>query len=251
MKYLPLLLIAISFRIAGFAQTEYTGPSKASQEYNAYRIKITRPPYGLEKVLGLIKKIKSLKDDEDGDGGTSALSPQVYASLSLREKFTYHMVHGESYAQNCDYGFADNDEEKKIYALLPTPFGDEYWNDKQRKFFEDNHDSVVALMTESIIRSHRAGVNYKHVIVKINATEMIPLLINTYNADKKDHDILTTLNLLMLGNKYAPFMASESYRKLYAKEDARWEAFLNFNEANEALILQRATDFYNGLPKKN
>ena len=105
-------------------------------------------------------------------------------------------------------------------------------------------------MTESIGRSHRVGVNYKQVIERINATEMIPLLISTYNIDKKDHDILTTLNLLMLNNKYAPFMTSESYRKLYAKEDSRWEAFLTFNTANEGLIIQRATEFYNGLPKK-
>jgi hypothetical protein len=105
-------------------------------------------------------------------------------------------------------------------------------------------------MTASIGRSHRVGINYKHVIVKINATEMIPLLISTYNIDKKDHDLLTVLNLLMLNNKYQPFMTSESYRKLYAKEDSRWEAHLTFNDANEALIIQRATEFYDGLPKK-
>jgi len=251
MRYIPLFLIYMSLHTVCLGQTDEQGPSKASWAYHAYRTKITRPPYGLEKVLDLIKKIKSVEDSDYSDAGTAALSPQIYASLPFREKFTYHMVHGESYSQNCDYGFADHDEEKKIYALLPTPFGEEYWNDKQRKFFTDNHDSVIALMTESIGRSHRAGINYKHVIVTINAVEMIPLLISTYNSDKKDHDILTVLLLLMLHNKYGPFMASESYRKLYAKEDHRWEAYLNFNPANEALIIQRATDFYNGSGKNN
>jgi len=251
MKYMLLLLVAVSLHTASSAQDEPNAPSQASQDYHAYRSKITRPPYGLEKLLGMIKKIKWVGEDENGDRSTATLSAPVYATLSLREKFTYHMIHGESYSQNCDYGFADFDEEKKIYALLPTPFGEEYWNDKQGKFFIDNHDTVVALMTESIGRSHRIGVNYKQVIAKINATEMIPLLISTYNVDKKDHDILTVLNLLMLDNKYGPFMASESYKKLYAKEDSRWEAYLGYNAANEALIIQRATDFYNGLAKKN
>ena len=250
MKYIPLLLISMILHTVCFAQPEDEGPSKASLAYHEYRSKITRPPYGLEKVLRLIDKIKPVESEEVSDNGTAALSPKIYASLSFREKFTYNMVHGESYSQNCDGGFVDHDEEKKIYAMLPTPFGDEYWTDSQRKFFADNHDSAVALMTESIGRSHRVGVNYKQVIERINATEMIPLLISTYNIDKKDHDILTTLNLLMLNNKYAPFMTSESYRKLYAKEDSRWEAFLTFNTANEGLIIQRATEFYNGLPKK-
>jgi len=250
MKHIPLLLIAIGFQIVSFAQSEEKHPSKASQAYHEFRKKNTRPPYGLEKVLSLINKTEKVRE-EDEDAGTWVIAPKAYASLSFREKFTYHMIHGESFAQNCDISFADFDEEKKIYAEVPSPFSEEYWSDKQVKFFSDNHDSVVAVMTESIGRSHRAGVNYKQVIVKINATEMIPLLISTYNIDKKDHDILTVLNLLMLNNKYQPFMTSDSYRKLYAKEDSRWEAHLTFNEANEALILQRATDFYNGLPKKN
>ena len=105
-------------------------------------------------------------------------------------------------------------------------------------------------MSESIERARRVGVNYKNAIVEINATEMIPLLISTYNTDKKDHDILTLLMLLMLNNKYPAFMSSVSYTKLYASKESRWSACLNFNAANEALIIQRATDFYNGLPKK-
>ena len=243
-----LTLAALALYVAAFSQTddEPKGPSEASQAYEHYRNKITRPPYGLEKVLDLIKKAP-----ESGEEGGSALSSKAYASLTLREKFTYNMVHGESYSQNCDAGLATVDEEKKIWAELPPALGEEHWSGRQTDFLNEYRDTVVALMSESIGRAHRVGVNYKNVIVEINATEMIPLLISTYNTDKKDHDILTLLMLLMLNNKYPAFMSSASYTKLYASKESRWENYLNFNAANEALIIQRATDFYNGLPKKS
>jgi hypothetical protein len=247
MKKSLFTLATLIFCMAAFSQAddEPKGPSDASWAYEQYRSKITRPPYALEKVLGLIKSAPS-----SGDDGGTALSSKVYGSLTLREKFTYNMVHGESYSQNCDAGMARVDEEKKIWAELPGPFGDEHWSGRQMDFFNEHRDSVITLMAESIERSHRVGLNYKKVIDEINATELIPLLIDTYNADKRDHDILTVLMLLMLAGKYPAFIKSSSYTKLYASKDSRWEAFLNLNSANEALIIQRATDFYNGLPKK-
>ncbi|HLA58698.1 MAG TPA: hypothetical protein VK622_08055 [Puia sp.] len=57
------------------------------------------------------------KDNEDA--GERALSERIYASLSLREKFTYNMIQGESYFQNCDAFLSSIDEEKKISARLP------------------------------------------------------------------------------------------------------------------------------------
>lgn len=249
MKRIFLTLAVAAVHAIAFAQTGDDGayakqPGKASVAYHAYRTKITRPPYDLEKILALVGKTRA--DEEDN----VVLSSSIYASLSFREKFTYNMVHGESYDQNCDGGLFDVDEEKKISAMLPGAFGDALWSDRQEKFFADNHDSVVALMTASIGRTHRVGVNFKHVIVDINATEMIPLLISTYNIEKKDHDLLTLLMLLMLNNKYQPFMVSASYKKLYADKESRWSTYLNFNSANEALIIQRATDFYGVLTKK-
>jgi hypothetical protein len=247
MKKTLFTLAALILFATAFSQSDDDpkGPSDASWAYEKFRNKITRPPYGLEKVLGLIKNAPS-----SGDEGGTMLSSKVYGSLTLREKFTYNMIHGESYSQNCDAGFATIDEEKRIWAELNGPFGEDHWSGRQTDFFNEHRDSVVTLMAESIERSRRVGLNYKNVIEEINATEMIPLLISTYNIDKKDHDILTVLMLLMLNNKYPPFMQSASYTKLYADKESRWKTFLNFNSANEALIIQRATDFYNGLPKK-
>ena len=117
------------------------------------------------------------------------------------------------------------------------------------EFFITSKDSVIKFMEEVILKDNRIGVNFKQAIVEMNAREMIPFLIQTYNATKKDHDILTVLLLLMKQNKYQPFMVSASYKKLYRDEEASYESYLNFNTANETLIIKRATDFYNGLKK--
>jgi len=245
-KIMPLLLVLLVCTVCR-AQDEEHLPGKASEAYHKSRQKSTTPPYGIQKVRSLTSKIKDVPEKDNEDAGERALSEKSYASLSLREKFTYNMIQGESYFQNCDAFLPSLDEEKKIYARLPRTFDDASWSDRQKKFFKDNRDSVIGLMTESIGRTHYVGLNYKHVIVDINATEMIPFLIGIYQEQRKDHDILTTLLLLMLNNKYPPFMASPSYKKLYADEGDSYGAFLIGNTANQDLIIQRATDFYNGL----
>ncbi|MBC7948262.1 MAG: hypothetical protein H7Y42_10315 [Chitinophagaceae bacterium] len=212
--------------------------SKESEEYHEYRVKPTVPPHGLAKVKALIKDIKVDEDD------TEALARNVYESLSLREKFTYNMIHAESYSQNCDANPPIQEEHKKIFGYLPDAFGEYAWSDRQSGFLRANRDSVISLMKESITRSKRVGVNFKHAIIEINAREMIPFIIAAYAEIKKDLDLLTVLLLLMKENEYDPFIASASYRKLYSDE-SNYAAFLVFSKGNEELIIKRATDFYN------
>lgn len=100
----------------------------------------------------------------------------------------------------------------------------------------------------SVSKNNRVGINYKQVILEMNATAMIPFLIKTYSVSKKDHDLLTLLMLLMKENNYEPFMNSASYKKLYG-ENSNYQDYLAFSRANEDLIIKRATEFYNG--KKN
>lgn len=238
---LPLLLL---FSVALPAQDdamEWKEPSKESQAYHDYRTKTTTPPYGLAKVQALIGKIRY-----DGENDLKALGAKTYNSLSLREKFTYTMIHGESYSQNCDAMPPIQEEQKKIFAYIPDMFGEYAWSERQIKFLKNNRDSVRALIKESVIRSKRLGVNYKHAIVEMNAKEMIPFLVETYNTTKQDRDILTLLMQLMKDNEYEPFLKSASYRKLYG-EDADYLSYLDYNTANEQLIIKRATDFYNGI----
>ena len=249
MKDLSLLLLAVCVISHCFAQDDRKEPSPTSVAYHDYRQYETVPPYGLEKVKQLIKYKTARSTNEDDDQWTDSLPEKLYRSLSFRERFTYNMIYEESFSQNCDIDQPVVDEEKKIFGHLARERGEGSWSDRQAKFFDDNKDSAIALMTESIGRAKRVGLNYKYVIVYINATSMIPTLIDTYNMQKKDRDILTVLMLLMLNGKYTPFMESLSCKKLYVGKDTYYDASLAFNSANEALIIQRATDFYNGLGK--
>lgn len=251
MKFYSLLLLCCFTYCYTSAQEEqeWKEPSKESQAYHTYREWEASPPYSLAKIKSLIAKIKP--EEKDGeDGGTEKLNATIYQSLSLREKFTYHMIHGESYSQNCDATPPIQDEQKKIFAQLLDLFGESSWGDRQQKFFITNRDSVMQWIKACVTKDKRIGLNYKQALVDINATEMIPFLISTYNTTKKDHDILTVLMLLMKNNEYQPFMASSSNKKLYGGNDyERYNAFLNFNIPNEELIIKRATDFYNGIAK--
>ncbi|WP_291910574.1 hypothetical protein [Chitinophaga sp. CB10] len=236
MKFLFLgLLSLLPFRTL-LAQ-EYPMPSKESMAYHEARFRKSIPPYGLAKVKEMIAKIQPDADEAE------ALSSRDYLSLSLREKFTYHMIHPETYAQNCDAVPPVMDENKKIFSRIPSSFGDFIWSKRQADFLVENKDSVCALIKESALRSKRIGCNYKEAILEMNAVEMIPFLVDFYNRDKKDLDLLTVFLQLMEQNKYEPFMKSASWKKLYS-ENASYEAYLDYNSANEALILQRVTDFY-------
>lgn len=232
--------LVLFFSVSVMAQDDgvWRPASKESQVYHEYRVKLSVPPYGLAKVKGLITKIKV--DDEDNE----ALGKEVYNALSFREKFTYHMIHAESFSQNCDAMPPIQNEQKKIFAYIPDAFDEYAWSDRQSAFLKKNRDSVIALIKESVTRSKRVGVNFKHAIVEINAKEMIPFLIAMYNGTKKDLDILTVLMELMKDNEYAPFLQSPSYKKLYS-DDSDYMSYLVYNKGNEELIIKRATDFYN------
>ena len=234
------LLFLLFFANVLFAQDsdEWKDASKESQAYHLYREKITVPPYDLQKVKAIIAHTGS--DSEDN----IALSHSKYEALSFREKFTYNMIHGETFSQNCDAMPPIQEEQKKIFAQLPDLFGEYSWSDRQLEFFKNNRDSVIELMRASILRTKRVGLNFKEVIVQLNATALIPFLINTYNVEKKDHDLLTVFMLLMKQDKYDPFLNSSGYKKLYADEESSYRAFLNFNSENEALIIKRVTEFY-------
>ncbi|TDQ08409.1 hypothetical protein [Pedobacter metabolipauper] len=238
MKY-KLLTIALLFCSSLFAQESADYNQKQSKESLAYheaRTKISVPPYGIVKVRAKIAKITS-------DTENLKLSAKEYLSLSLKEKFTYCMIHAEDYDQNCDPVLPVIDEEKKIMASLENPFPEFAWSERQTAFLNKNRDSVMALVKASVLRSKRMGLNYKLAINEINGWEMIPFIIQTFKADHKDLDLLTLLMKLMINNNYAPFMQSETHRKLYGNE-ANDRSYIKFNKANEDLMLSRANDFY-------
>lgn len=244
MKYL-VLLAAMFTTTSLLAQEDevYKEPSKESQAYHEYRNKLSVPFYPSANVKNAIKKYVKTDQDEN-----LVMKESIYNKFTPKEKFVYAMIHPEAYSQICDANPPIQDEHKKIFGQLPDAFADYALSERQEKFLKDNSDLVAGYFKECIARNNRVGVNYKQVIVNINAVSMIPFLIQIYNKQKKDHDILTMLLLLMKNNNYEEFLKSTGYKKLYG-EESNYLSYLDLNTANVDLIIKRATDFYNGYKK--
>lgn len=238
MNKLPSLLIAFSLLVCvSYAQLG-PKPTAASLKYHAYRCESTDPAVPTARVKSLIKHIKPDQDDN------RALADKVYNSLTVDEKFAYAMLHGEDFSQNCNEMSVLADEQKKIFAYPPGAFGDEaVWSERQRKFLKDNRSQVISLLRSTMKKKHRAGVNLKQAIVELNAVELIPDLVSLYKSQRKDHDILTVLMLLMKEGRFKPFMESASYKKLYG-DDSNYQAYLVANTANQDLVMERALAFH-------
>jgi len=226
-------------------EEEGTGVTKDWSSHKGFTV----PPFGLEKVRALIGKIKVVDDTAGEDGFLETMDDKTYAALSLDEKFTYNMIHTEDYSQNCDGMPARSDLDHRIYGQLPGIFGEYSWSQRQLAFYKDNRDSVESLMKILVARDTMIGKNMRAAIVEMNGVQLIPFIVDSYRKSegKKDHFLLTVLLLLMKNNLYMEFINSQSWTKLYGRHEDSYSAYLVFNKANEDLIIQRATNFYNGL----
>ncbi|MEI8281349.1 MAG: hypothetical protein WCG75_02990 [Armatimonadota bacterium] len=243
MKKLLSFLLVFAAVGSVLAQEEIAKTSAASKQYRLYREAMSMPTYGLAKVKGLIKKIKRDKEDN------MRLSDKVYGSLTVEERFTYTMIHGEDSSQNCDVMMPVVDEEKKIFSFWPDAFGGEsVWSDRQRQSLSNNRTKVIELLRATMKLRERAGANIKNAVMELKANELIPDLIAVYRIKRKDHDILTLLMLLMKEGQYPEFINSASYTKLYG-EESNYKGFLEANSANQQLIMDRAMAFYKSLHK--
>ena len=213
---------------------------------------ISIPSFGLKKVMAAIRQLREKEGGRDADGFTIALSDTAYNALTFAEKFTYNLIHGEDYSQMCDALPARPDPEHRIYGQTADFFGEFSWSKRQLNFFRNNRDSVGQLTKAVIDEQGKVGMNLIDAIVEANATDMIPYLIDIDRKDNSNHYILTALLLLMEKNNYPEFTSSVSYTKLYKSDRGTYSAYLVYNKANEDLIIQRATNFYNtreGAPK--
>ena len=93
-------------------------------------------------------------------------------------------------------------------------------------------------------------LNYKSVIIELNAVEMIPWLVDFFKrkTKEKDGDILTIFFNLMVVNKFPPFMKSISYQWLFVWSDRRPNSII-FNSANSKLTIERAMGLYSSKQK--
>ncbi|TDX02053.1 hypothetical protein [Dinghuibacter silviterrae] len=259
MPYLCIAMIVVATACASASEKTAPAPAPAAKDSTAAidsndvfsdpRIQ-AMPAFGYKMIKAAIDTINDTIHEEESTG----LNDSAYNALTLDQKFAYNLMHPEFYAQNCsimpehtDSVNKDTKEGEHIYAYLPQYFDLLEWSDRQEEFFKDNKDSVAVLIRNIIARQNRVSNDLKWVIDEANITSLIPTLMDTYKQQPgpKDHYILTLLMRLMEQNKYPEFMQSASYKKLFANGANTGSAYLAYNQANEDLIFQRATRFYN------
>lgn len=236
-------VLALTLLIAPPAPFKQTPePSAATRRYYESRKTLTIPKYGADKVQALIKTIKT--KDQDDDVPTSVLPRDQFDKLSLAEQFTYTMLHGELGLQNCDAMMYVNGAEKKVFGHFPDAFGDEStWSESQEAFMRSHRAEFVPLIRETMAEQGVVGVNIKHAVLVLKANEVIPDLVAVYKKNRKDHDILTLLMLLMRDGEYRPFLKSATYRKLYG-EQSSYSSWITASKANQDLVGARAMAFH-------
>lgn len=239
MRKLFTLCLVIAAIPTLFAQEEMSPrASAASRKYSEFRHQDVTPTYGLAKVKAIVQKIK---EDQDMN---RRMSDKDYASLSLKEKFTFVMIHGEDFSQNCDAMPEIMDEHKKIFSFFPGGLKEEAaWSQRQRDFLKENRSKVIDLIKDTIQTKKRVGANLKSAILELNAVETVPLLVTTYVRDRKDHDILTLLMILMKENKFPAFLKSSTHKKLYGDED-NYMSFVLATPAIQKETINWATGLY-------
>jgi hypothetical protein len=239
-KHLFLCIFAFA-SISAFGQGPGEKESTASIHYRAYRNQAVEPAYHLSKIKALIKKIKA--DDE----GTARMSERLYSTLSTKERFTYTMIHGEDSSQNCDAMPPVMDSEKKIFGYIPDAFDESnYWSKRQQEFLHQNRGQVIQMLRDTLNAKHRAGINLKWAVFELNAKELFPDLAKLYRRDRKDHDILTVMMLVMKEKNYKPFLASSIYKKMYGNPETSYRDVMNATRASEDEIMKYGLGFAAG-----
>lgn len=243
MKKLIPFLVLLALASLSVAQENWPKQSAASKKYHDFRVTITEPTFGLAKVKKLIKSIKVDQDDN------RILPASVYNSLSFEEKFTFNCIHGEYMDQNCDASPPIIDEEKKLFAYPPAAFDYEStWSERQISFFQDNRKAVIGLLRSTLKTKKSFGPNLKQIVYNIKGYELIPDLIAYYKTTRYDHDVLALFNLMMNDDLYMEFVTSPVWKALYSDEN-NYYSFMNATTANQNMILNMATRFYNSKVK--
>ncbi|MNK13696.1 hypothetical protein D3C87_317830 [compost metagenome] len=227
-----------------YKDVAWNDPRVEDSSYYAFREKNSIPPFSTKKIQFLIdKRLKALPDEAltDYDAG---ISVRDFNTLTFEEKFTYTMIYPEIFSQACAERMFVYNPQKKIFGQLLFVYNGVFWSERQISYMKKNKVKIVQLIQDLARKTNEMGLNYKSAILEMSAWESIPFLIDFYERNPRDKDILTTLLLLLKVAKLSDFEQSKIYAKLYGP-DTNYESWINFSEVNVHYIIETATAYYN------
>ena len=228
MKRLAVLIVFAAGCLA-LAQTK--GQDPAMKEY-AYRYEITKPAFGLKKIEALIHR--------------NPVPESAFRSLTVEERFTYVVLHGEVFSQGCAAFPFTSPAGHKIFARAAEGLGDppnSQWSAREIRFLLRHRGEVIDLLRETIRSRNRIGANLKMAIDEVAARELVPDMLDVFERDRKDLDILTLCLIMMKDDQYQPFLESTAYRTLYGPVSNE-RSSLEANRANIDAIESMARAYW-------
>jgi hypothetical protein len=176
----------------------------------------------------------------------SVVTDEIFDALTLYEKFLYCVIYPEEFSQNCNPNFHVYQKQfnKRLYGWISGP--NEYQlSSRQIDFLKQNKRIIIEYIKNDVDYFKSMPVSYKNILVEIDATDLIPWMINVFEnyTMRKDGQLLTVFFQLMRNNEYAPFTSSKSFYKLYGFNDDRID-YIEFNNANINLTVERAMGLY-------
>lgn len=194
------------------------------------------------KLEEMLRKNAGNKKESSG-----MLSDKDLAALDVAGLIVFAHQHPERYLQSCSIYSKELTYNTKIHSALPRKGEGFYMSERQFKALEANRDSVLLLFNRCFEHASALPDDYKYTICDLSGYECIPSLKQMIGRQEtKDTYILTVFMLLMKNDNYAPFLASDLYKKLYNEdqEDHQYDMTVPVSKKNYDEIMSFAGAYY-------
>ena len=238
------ILLAVTGLMAQKDSAEFVN-TESKETYDQLFLKFDTPCYNSSKVRGLIP-------DSGNKYRPGKINDSAFENLSAFEHFVYAFNHPEWYYQSCSLFPQPDRILQKIPAHLKRQGEGVKMSRRQTKAITSHRDSTIILLKTCIEKRGWVSDNFKRVILKLKAFELIPTLIEvSRQSEVKDPYILSLLCLLMRFD-YEPFVNSDIHKQFYAGEmtdeyffsGAKYKNNIPFTVENYKRIIDWAKGYY-------
>ncbi len=197
-------------------------------------------------------KVKKLVPVSEKKYRPAKIKEADFKTLTAYEHFVYAFYSPEWYFQSCYMFPTPTHILGKIPAHLKRQGEGLTMGKRQMQALIVHRDSVIILLQQCIEKQRKIDDDFKRVIAKLRAFELIPTLINVLEqSDVKDPYIVTLLCLLMRF-EFDPFIGSDIHKHFYPSEpdDAyyfsgeRYKKAIPFTTDNYNKIVKWAEAYY-------
>jgi len=204
------------------------------------------PFFNSNKVDELVngKAVYTPNDEEMMDYTHDHLNKTEMAKLTVVELMYYCFKYPCSFSQICAADeWQDSTNTPKIPGYLPSSYSGDLRSEWQMEALQKRRDSVLIVMNDYLSKNpDDLDPEFLGLLLEMKAVESIPTMKKNATVENNGYSFLLAL---MMEKKYAPFMKTGMYQRLYGDEGWRYGNRLEANKTNIDSIKVLATQMYN------